>query len=91
MGRRRKLLVAGAEQGMSQLKAEVMSREGYSVNPARPDDVKYEVAEELGIPLQPGYNGNLSTEQAGQVGGKIGGAMVREMILMAQKNLTKRE
>ena len=91
MGRRRKLLVPGAEQGMSQLKAEVMSREGYSVNPARPDDVKYEVAEELGIPLHPGYNGNLSTEQAGQVGGKIGGTMVREMIRMAQENLSNHE
>ncbi len=68
-----------------------MSKEGYSVNPARPDDVKYEVAEELGVPLSPDGNGNLTTEEAGQVGGKIGGTMVREMIRLAQERLAKRE
>ncbi len=81
----------GAEEGVNAFKAEVMSREGYAVNPARPDDVKYEVAEELGIPLQPGRNGQLTTEEAGQVGGTIGGAMVREMIRLAQEKLAKRE
>ncbi|QMV44997.1 alpha/beta-type small acid-soluble spore protein [Cohnella cholangitidis] len=91
MARRRKLVVPGAEEGVSAFKAEVMSKEGYSVNPARPDDVKYEVAEELGVPLQRGRNGQLTTEEAGQVGGTIGGAMVREMIRLAQEKLAKRE
>ncbi|MCD9022153.1 alpha/beta-type small acid-soluble spore protein [Cohnella silvisoli] len=90
MARRRKLAVPGAEQGVSRLKAEVMRREGYPVNPERPDDVKYEVAEEMGVPLKPGYNGKLSTEDAGKVGGKIGGSMVREMIRIAQEKLSKR-
>lgn len=89
--RRRKLVVPGAEQGLANFKAKVMQDEGYSVNPARPDDVKYEVAEDLGVPLSPEYNGNLTTEQAGQVGGKIGGTMVREMIRLAQEKLSKRE
>lgn len=84
-------MVPGAEQGMANLKTQVMRAEGYSVNPENPDDVKYEVAEDLGVPLSPGYNGDLSTEQAGQVGGKIGGSMVREMIRMAQDKLSKRE
>jgi small acid-soluble spore protein D (minor alpha/beta-type SASP) len=87
---RRKLVVPGAEQGVSQLKAEVMRREGYSVDPERPDDVKYEVAQEMGVPLQQGNNGKLTTEEAGKVGGKIGGSMVREMIRMAQEKLSKR-
>jgi small acid-soluble spore protein D (minor alpha/beta-type SASP) len=87
---RRKLAVPGAEQGVSRLKAEVMRREGYSVDPERPDDVKYEVAEEMGVPLQHGNNGKLTTEEAGKVGGKIGGSMVREMIRMAQEKLSKR-
>ncbi|RED58071.1 alpha/beta-type small acid-soluble spore protein [Cohnella lupini] len=91
MARRRKILVPGAERGLTNFKAEVMSREGYAVNPARPDDVKYEVAEELGVPLSPGNNGNLTTEEAGQVGGKIGGTMVREMIRLAQERLSKRD
>lgn len=80
----------GAEEGMQAFKAEVMRREGYTVDPNRPDDVKYEVAEELGIPLQPDGNGDLTTESVGQVGGKIGGSMVREMVRLAEQQLAKK-
>ncbi|MBD2872055.1 alpha/beta-type small acid-soluble spore protein [Paenibacillus arenilitoris] len=90
MARRRRYSVPGAERGMQQFKAEVMKREGYAVNPERVDDVKYEVAKELGIPLKPGDNGELSTESAGHIGGKIGGSMVREMIRLAQDKLAGR-
>jgi len=82
--------VPGAEQGMQAFKADVMRQEGFAVDPQRPDDVKYEVAESLGVPLAPGDNGNMRTEDAGQVGGRIGGAMVREMIRLAQEKLSKR-
>jgi len=82
--------VPGAEEGLNAFKAEVMRREGYQVDPNRPDDVKYEVAESLGVPLQPEGNGQLSTESVGHVGGKIGGAMVREMIKLAQQKLAER-
>ena len=37
---------------------------------------KMEVANELGVPLKNGYNGNLTSAQAGSVGGE----MVRQMI-----------
>jgi small acid-soluble spore protein D (minor alpha/beta-type SASP) len=87
---RRRPVVPGAGQGLDQLKAEVMRREGYVTNPARPDMVKYEVARTLGIPLRPEGNQNLTTEQAGKIGGQIGGSMVREMIRMAQEQLAKR-
>jgi small acid-soluble spore protein D (minor alpha/beta-type SASP) len=86
---RRRLLVQGAEQGMHAFKADVMRQEGFAVDPNRPDDVKMEVARSLGVPLVPGDNGDLRTEDAGRIGGKIGGAMVREMIRMAQEKLTK--
>lgn len=76
---------------MQQFKADVMRQEGYRVDPAHPDDVKYEVASSLGVPLQEGGNGELKTESAGRVGGAIGGAMVREMIRLAQEKLTERE
>ncbi|MNC58897.1 Small, acid-soluble spore protein, alpha/beta type [compost metagenome] len=89
--RNRRYAVPGVEQGMQTLKANVMKNEGYTVDPQRPDDVKYEVAKELGIPLQPGNNGALTTESAGQVGGKIGGSMVREMIRLAQEQLANTE
>ncbi|WP_442956425.1 alpha/beta-type small acid-soluble spore protein [Paenibacillus sp. YIM B09110] len=88
---RRRYTVPGAEQAMQAFKADVMKREGYAVNPNRPDDVKFEVAKELGIPLQSGYNGELSTEDAGHIGGKIGGSMVREMIRLAQDKLSKQD
>ena len=37
---------------------------------------KYEVASEVGVPLQQGYNGHLTSAQAGSVGGQ----MVKKMI-----------
>ena len=84
---RRRLVVPGAQAQMDAFKADVMRREGYAVDPNRPNDVKYEVAESLGVPLQPGDNGQLTTESVGHVGGKIGGTMVRELIRMAQQKL----
>lgn len=89
--RNRKYAVPGVNRGMQKFKAEVMRREGYDVDPERPDDVKYEVAKELGIPLEHGENGHLSTESVGQIGGKIGGSMVREMIRLAQQRLVDQE
>ncbi|KPV55231.1 MULTISPECIES: alpha/beta-type small acid-soluble spore protein [Paenibacillus] len=92
MARRRSRtpVVPGANQALDRLKSEVMRREGYAVDPNRPDLVKYEVAKTLGIPLSPGNNGQLSTEQAGKIGGPIGGSMVREMVRLAQEQLAKR-
>ncbi|RTE09876.1 alpha/beta-type small acid-soluble spore protein [Paenibacillus whitsoniae] len=92
MARRRssRAMVPGASEGLGMLKAQVMKEQGYAVDPARPDLVKYEVARTLGVPLQPGYNGQLKSEDAGRVGGPIGGAMVRELVRMAQQQLAKK-
>lgn len=89
MGRRssRRLVVPEAQQGLNAFKAAVMQREGYIVDPSQPDNVKYEVAKQMGIPLKPGNNGTLTTESAGRVGGRIGGTMVREMVRLAQEQL----
>lgn len=55
------------------------------------DDYKYEVAAELGIPLARGYNGELTSRQAGAIGGRIGGRlggqMVRRMVQLAEEHL----
>ena len=40
------------------------------------DNMKYEVARELGINLKQGYNGDLTSRDAGS----IGGMMVKKMI-----------
>ena len=73
---------------LSNLKSAVMKEKGYHVDPQNPGNVKYEVANEVGVPLKEGYNGNMTAKQAGKIGGHIGGPMVREMIKMAEKNLS---
>ena len=44
---------------------------------------KYEVAQEVGVNLKNGYNGNISARDAG----KIGGNMVRKMIEQAENQM----
>mgnify|MGYP004459437975 CR=1 FL=1 len=44
---------------------------------------KYEVASEVGVNLKQGYNGDLSSKDAG----KIGGQMVRKMIQQAESQM----
>lgn len=55
------------------------------------DQAKYQVAREIGVPLHPGYNGDLPSREAGAVGGRlggrIGGQMVRRMIEFAQSHM----
>ena len=51
------------------------------------EQFKFEVANEIGVPLKRGYNGDLSSAQNGYVGGY----MVKKMIeqqekMMAEKN-----
>lgn len=67
-----------------------MKEQGYKLHSNNPDDVKYEVADELSIPLNNGYNGKLTSAQAGKIGGPIGGSMVKEMVRMAQDHMMKR-
>ena len=82
MGRknRNKILVPEARQQLDELKAKV-------VGTNKPEDAKLEVAKELGIPLKEGYNGQLTSEEAGKIGGRIGGSMVKELVKMAQQKM----
>ena len=45
---------------------------------------KFEVANELGVPLTDGYNGNLTSKQNGAVGGE----MVRKMIAEQERQMS---
>ena len=47
------------------------------------DKFKMEVAAEVGVNLKEGYNGDLSSREAGSVGGQ----MVKKMIESYEKNL----
>jgi small acid-soluble spore protein D (minor alpha/beta-type SASP) len=82
MARRNKILVAEARNGLDDLKAKVAGTKN-------PEDAKFEAAEEMNVPLKKGYNGKLTSEQAGKVGGRLGGSMVKELIKMAKDNLNK--
>ena len=44
---------------------------------------KYEVASEVGVTLKDGYNGNLSSRDAG----RIGGNMVKKLIKQAEEQM----
>ncbi|WP_010272006.1 alpha/beta-type small acid-soluble spore protein [Paenibacillus senegalensis] len=89
--RRRPVPAAGSSNWIKHFKADVMRKEGYTVDPANPDNVKFEVARRAGVPLRESDNGSLPTQAAGRVGGRIGGPMVREMIRVAQEQLIKQQ
>ena len=48
------------------------------------DRFKMEVADELGVPLTQGYNGNLTSYQ----NGSVGGYMVKKMIEAQEKHMS---
>lgn len=90
MAKNNKILVPEAREALDQLKIDVMKKQGYQVDETASANVKFEIAEELGIPLSDGYNGKLTAEQVGQIGGPIGRNMVKEMVRLAQEQLAKK-
>ena len=44
---------------------------------------KHEVASEIGVPLKEGYNGDLTSKEAGSIGGE----MVRRMIKKQEEQM----
>ena len=50
------------------------------------DKFKYEVASEVGVTSKDGYNGDLSSRDAG----RIGGNMVKKMIQQVENNMANK-
>lgn len=48
------------------------------------DNMKYEIARELGVNLKPGYNGDLTSRENGYVGGY----MVKRLIEQAERQMS---
>ena len=46
---------------------------------------KQVVASEIGVPLKDGYNGELTSKQAGSIGGE----MVKQMIMKQEQEMSK--
>ena len=51
------------------------------------DRFKMEVASELGVPLKEGYNGDLTSRQAGSIGGE----MVKKMIMRQEQEMAGKQ
>jgi len=51
------------------------------------NNMKFEIANELGINLKQGYNGNLTSRENGYVGGY----MVKRLIQQAEKQLSSQQ
>ncbi len=62
-----------------------MSRNGALIPESKQSlqNFKYEVANSLNVDLKQGYNGDLTSREAGSVGGE----MVKRMIAYAQNNM----
>lgn len=63
-----------------------MTNSNYKVVPEAKEALnkfKYEVASEVGVTLKDGYNGHLSSRDAG----RIGGNMVRKLIQQAESQM----
>ncbi|SMO86364.1 alpha/beta-type small acid-soluble spore protein [Melghirimyces algeriensis] len=89
--RRNQLLVPEARAEMERLKARVVSDQTGKVL-HNSVETKAEMARQAGVSFQPkGYNGDMKTEEAGKMGGSVGGQMVKELVKMAEEELSKRK
>lgn len=93
------LLVPQSRNALDDLKVEVAQELGLNVSSEQDlqqtiDQRKYEIAQQIGVPLQHGYNGDLTSREAGAVGGRLGGhlggQMVKRMIAQAEQALANR-
>jgi hypothetical protein len=50
------------------------------------EQLKMEIAQQLGIPLDPAYNGDKQTRDMGAIGGN----MVRRLVQIAEQQLSNR-
>ena len=50
------------------------------------ENLKYEVASQIGVNLHKGYNGDIPSREAGRVGGN----MVKKMISEAERSMSGR-
>lgn len=48
------------------------------------NNMKYEIATELGVNFKQGYNGDLTSRQAGSIGGE----MVKRMVQQAEQSMS---
>ena len=86
----RSALVPESRSALDQFKKDVLVKDGLISKDTSFKDINVEVGKEVGVPITNVYNGNISTKDAGKVGGQIGGRMVKELVRLAQEELIKK-
>jgi hypothetical protein len=94
--KRNRLLVPEAREALDALMKNTAAKKitdlPGGVAPKGKDEIVDKVAESLGIPYQQkGDNGNLTTRQAGRIGGQIGGSMVQKLVALAEDALMREQ
>ena len=77
------------QNGSNQNQSSTGSQQGAMVPEAKQalNNMKYEIANELGINLKQGYNGDLPSRQAGY----IGGYMVKRLVEQAERQMAGKQ
>lgn len=89
---RRNPLVPESKEALDRLRQEVASEIGAPVSGVTetgegPDAITHAIADMYGVPLKEEYNGQLTSHDAGRLGGHLGGQMVKRLIAQAQSLL----
>lgn len=83
-------LMRATSTGRTSSKSQIQPHDSSAANRNHSEEVVSEVAQNLGIPYQPnGYNGQLTTRDAGRIGGQMGGTMVQRLIEIAKSELSQ--
>ncbi|MDQ0417657.1 hypothetical protein J2Z48_001830 [Croceifilum oryzae] len=87
--KRSRLLVRTAGPEVDRLQMDVMNRK-LGTSFSNREDLKVEIARQFDIPYQvKGSNGALRAEDAGKIGGTMGGLLVKELVRMSMESLSK--
>lgn len=85
-------LVPESKEALARLKQEVAGDLGVPASAVtetheKPEAITQMIADMYGVPLKEQYNGQLTSHDAGRLGGHLGGQMVKRLIAQAQSLL----
>ncbi|SFX72527.1 Small, acid-soluble spore protein, alpha/beta type [Thermoactinomyces sp. DSM 45891] len=87
--KRKRLLVGSARSEVDRLQTDVLNRKLGTAFTSR-EDLKVEIARQFDIPYQSkGSNRSMRAEDAGKMGGTMGGILVKELVRMSMETLSK--
>ncbi|RAL25591.1 alpha/beta hydrolase [Thermoflavimicrobium daqui] len=87
--RKRRLLVPEAEPKMEKLQMKLLN-ESMGIHASNREEMKVEVAKQLGIPYNQQGNKEMKAKDAGKMGGAMGGQLVKELVQMSLESLSRK-